>query len=70
LKTRDKRTTGPERKKALLRIGIEAGRNLPTYATLEEVGRFLGCTKQEAYFHVHVALGRLVYRLRKEIKEP
>lgn len=43
---------------------------LPTHATLEEVGRHFGVSKQMAYHEVACTLGKVAFRLRKALEEP
>ncbi len=48
-------------------LGVELmNTGLPTYQTLDEIGQYLGITKQMAYHETAVALGKLAYRMREQ----
>ena len=52
-------------------LGVELMNSgtLHTHATLDEIGEYLGITKQMAYHEVAVALGKLAYRLRETVPD-
>ena len=51
------------------RTGEQFARLLSPHDSFKKIGDHLGCTKQKAYHEAMVALGKLVYRLRKIIPE-
>jgi hypothetical protein len=48
-------------------LGVQFQKELPRYCTLSEVARVFGLTRQNAYTASMIALGKLIYRLRKEL---
>lgn len=52
------------------RLGVIAQRQLPVFRSFEEVGRAVGVTKQNAYTEVVVALGKVVFAMRHELRFP
>ena len=48
-----------------IRLGVEMSKYLDTDCTYEEIGIELGITKQNAYTEVMLALGTLVWLLRR-----
>lgn len=49
------------------RIGVEYQRRLHPRYTLEEVGSAFGLTKQNAYTATVLALGKLIYLVRRKV---
>ncbi len=49
------------------RVGREVEKLLPKNATLAEVARHFGRSRQNAHTDCRVALGRLVIKLRREL---
>ncbi|MDB6020788.1 MAG: hypothetical protein JWQ04_645 [Pedosphaera sp.] len=52
-----------------LRLGIQWGPRIGFRCTLTELGRDIGCSKQLAFYHSNVALGKVIYRLRESMKQ-
>ena len=50
-------------------IGVVAAKRLPAFHSYAEVGRELGITKQNAYTESVLALGKLLYRIARIIRE-
>ena len=51
------------------RLGLEAARHLVPQESYAEIGRHYGCRKQKIYAEAMIALGKVVYRLRKSLVE-
>ena len=49
-------------------LGVQFQGQLPRLRTLAEVGRALGVSKQKAWHASVLALGKLIYRLKAEVK--
>ncbi len=47
------------------RLGVETSKQLESKYTYEDIGRMLGLTKQKVYHEAMVALGKIVYQLKK-----
>lgn len=52
----------------LHRLGTQMMKELDTVATLDEIGRELGLTRQNAYHEVALTLGKFVWRLRQRLR--
>lgn len=46
-------------------LGKETAKELDAFHTFEQIGDEFGITKQQAYHEAMVALGKLVYQLKK-----
>lgn len=61
--------TWPPGFKTYYAIGVVASKRAATFCTLEQVGRELGISKQNAYTETVLALGKLLYHTVKAVKE-
>lgn len=52
----------------LYRLGARMAKELEAVATLDEIGRELGVTRQNAYTEVVVTLGKFVWRVRQRLR--
>jgi hypothetical protein len=50
-----------------LRLGLRFAPQMSKFATLDQVAKELNCTRQMAWYYTHVALGKLIYRLQREV---
>jgi hypothetical protein len=50
-----------------LRLGEQYGRELEPIHTFDAIAADLGTTRQRIYHETYVALGKLVYALRKQL---
>jgi hypothetical protein len=57
----------PMKSNQFLNLGRQWSRRVPTYVSLDEVGRRMGMTKQMAWYESNVALGKIIYRLRQQM---
>ena len=48
-------------------IGVPIVSQWPALNTFEDVGKAVGLSKQNAYWESVIAIGKLVYRLRKKL---
>jgi len=50
-------------------LGEEFAPRLEPYCTYEQIGKEIGTTKQMAYHEAVVALGKLIFNMRKSVRE-
>lgn len=53
--------------KVYLKLGEQYGRDLDAIYTFDQMALYFGTTRQLIYYETYVALGKLVYRLQREL---